>query len=84
MNQIFCVKKSKKEQKKGLKKEQNKEQKKEEEKINKEIFQLFSCTMKVFTDAEVHNIIMRLVQKLNITSEEDIKENWKKVFHQIL
>ena len=48
------------------------------------MFKLFCGAMKSFKDAEIENIIKGLVYRLEIDKEDDMKENWKKVFHKIM
>ena len=48
------------------------------------MFRKFCETMKVFTDAEIENIILKLVSVLELKKSEDMKENWKQVFDTIL
>ena len=53
------------------------------EKINKNMFRLFCGAIELFTDAGIKNIIARLVYRLEIDKSDDVKENWKKVFHKV-
>ena len=48
------------------------------------MFILFCWAIKLFTDAGIENIITGLVYRLEIDKSDDVKENWKKVFHKML
>ena len=45
------------------------------------MFYIFCGTIEVFRDVEIENITTKLMSILKIKKEEDMKENWKKVFH---
>ena len=48
------------------------------------MFTLFCWAIKSFTDAGIENIIAGLVFLLEIDKSDDVRENWKKVFNEIL
>ena len=48
------------------------------------MFIIFCRVIRLFKDAEIKNIIAGLVFLLEIDKSDDVRENWKKVFNEIL
>ena len=48
------------------------------------MFIIFCRVIRLFKDAEIKNIIAGLVFLLEIDKSDDLRENWKKVFNEIL
>ena len=48
------------------------------------MFILFCRAISTFNDAQIKNIIEGMAFLLEIDKSDDVKENWKKVFNEIL